>query len=357
MISPASWRPRRALVIKLGHIGDVLVATPVFTALREAFPQLRLHALVNQGTQAMLAHNPIIEKVLVLRRQHDGKRAALAHQLGLVRAVALGGYDLCLELSGGDRGAFYCLASRARARLGFAAKRPCLRDRVFYLAVDRSGVDEHMASVNLRPLRAWGLDPHDTGLKLYPGPSAQEQAGRLMAQHGFGSRGFVLVHPTSRWMFKTWTMEGNREVIAHLASQGLPVALTCAPVPVEMDYLARLAGSLDPAWPVVNLAGALDLPTLGALLAQARLMVGVDSAPMHMAAALGTPVLALFGPSGEKMWGPWQVDHRVVAGDCPERPCGADGCQGGKVSRCLEELPAARVIAALDELLALKGEA
>jgi heptosyltransferase-3 len=92
---------------------------------------------------------------------------------------------------------------------------------------------------------------------------------------------------------------------------------------------------------------------MGALTARARLFVGVDSAPMHIAAAVGTPVVALFGPSGEKEWGPWRVKHRVVAsGDYPCRPCGNDGCGGGKVSECLTRLPVDRVHAAINDVLA-----
>ena len=80
-----------------------------------------------------------------------------------------------------------------------------------------------------------------------------------------------------------------------------------------------------------TLSGKVDLLLLGALLECAKLFFGVDSAPMHMAAALGTPVAAIFGPSGDVMWGPWQVANQTITGDCPERPCGRDGCNGSKV--------------------------
>jgi heptosyltransferase-3 len=86
--------------------------------------------------------------------------------------------------------------------------------------------------------------------------------------------------------------------------------------------------------------------------ARARLFVGVDSAPMHIAAAMGTPALALFGPSSEHVWGPWQVPHRIVASAAhPCRPCHLDGCGGGKVSDCLVRLPAQDAIDAFDALL------
>jgi heptosyltransferase-3 len=97
----------------------------------------------------------------------------------------------------------------------------------------------------------------------------------------------------------------------------------------------------------------MSLRELAAFTRRARLFVGVDSAPMHIAAAVATPVVALFGPSGEVEWGPWQVPHRIVASaDHPCRPCGNDGCGGGKVSECLTTLPVGRVHEAVLALLA-----
>ena len=102
----------------------------------------------------------------------------------------------------------------------------------------------------------------------------------------------------------------------------------------------------------INLAGQLSLKDLGALTARARLFIGVDSMPMHLAAAMGTPTVALFGPSRESEWGPWNVEQRVVTTMHSCRPCGIDGCGGGKVSDCLTLLPVDAVHAAARELLA-----
>jgi heptosyltransferase-3 len=106
----------------------------------------------------------------------------------------------------------------------------------------------------------------------------------------------------------------------------------------------------------VDLSGQLSLKALAALTQRAKLFIGVDSAPMHIAAAMGTPVVALFGPSGEIEWQPWRVPHRVITSEAhPCRPCGNDGCGGGKVSECLTTIPAARVLAAADALLAARA--
>jgi heptosyltransferase-3 len=95
----------------------------------------------------------------------------------------------------------------------------------------------------------------------------------------------------------------------------------------------------------------MDLLVLAAMIAHAKLLVTVDSAPMHLAAAMGTPAVALFGPSGEQEWRPWRVAHRVVSGSQPCRPCGNDGCGGGKISECLTTIGVEEVYAAAQELL------
>ena len=97
------------------------------------------------------------------------------------------------------------------------------------------------------------------------------------------------------------------------------------------------------------------LKQLAAVIGRSCLFFGVDSAPMHIAAAVGTPVVALFGPSGEHNWGPWGAGHRVVAVNLFCRPCGQDGCNGSKRSDCLELLTEAEVIAAVDAQLARGG--
>ena len=126
--------------------------------------------------------------------------------------------------------------------------------------------------------------------------------------------------------------------------------LTAAPDPRELELSRRIA-ALCQSQPI-DLAGQTDLKLLAALSARARLFIGVDSAPMHIAAAMGTPTVAIFGPSGENEWGPWQVQHRIVTSLVhPCRPCGNDGCGGSKVSDCLTSLELEPVLHAARSLL------
>lgn len=140
-------------------------------------------------------------------------------------------------------------------------------------------------------------------------------------------------------------------LIRSLQNEGWPILLTGAPGDSEAAFIADI--NIQLSEPVPALCGRLTLKQLAALTAQARLFIGVDSAPMHMAAAMQTPVVVLFGPSGEKQWGPWGVPHRVVASSLhPCRPCGIDGCGGGKLSDCLLSIQPLQVLDAVHQLLA-----
>ena len=347
---PAGSNPKNALVIKLGHIGDVLVTTPVLTALKERFPGLAITMLVNQGTEAMVRYSPLVDHLVTLERKASENGNLLAARLRMIKELRKRRYDLSMELSGGDRGAFLSLISSARLRVGFEPKKKHIRSRAFHVLVNSRGTQNHVVETFLRQPRELGLHPKDLGLKFEPGSVAQARADEILSQNNLEPGGFALVHPTSRWMFKTWTAEGNAKVIEYLEKLGLPVVLTCAPDKVELDFAHQILKCMKKP-PFLNLAGKVDLYLLGALIKRARLFFGVDSAPMHMAAGLNTPVVVLFGPSGEKMWGPWQVPSEVVTLDMDCRPCGRDGCQGSKVSRCLTEMPPEMVIRAVDRLL------
>jgi heptosyltransferase-3 len=120
-----------------------------------------------------------------------------------------------------------------------------------------------------------------------------------------------------------------------------------------MDYAADVIERCQTR--PVDLTGRLNLSELAALIGRARFFFGVDSLPMHMAAATKTPAVALFGPSGEQHWAPWGPGHQVVAKDWDCRPCGRDGCAGGKISRCLVELTPNEVYPALHRAASKKG--
>ncbi len=337
----------RVLVIKLKQPGDVLVSTPVIGALKEAWPGCHLTCLVPKGSEDMVSGHPGLDELLVVDRRGDTRGQALSFALGLRRRR----FDLVLELSGGDRGAVYALLSRARERLGFAHPgRPFWqRHFCFTRLLPQPPVKMHLVDQNLEALRALGIEPRSPRLRFFWDQAVETRVQELQRGHNLPPRGFVVMHPGAGWRFKCWTPAGYARVLEALQQDwGLPVVLTGSRAPMEQKLLAGILKELRVA-PAANLVGRLSLKELGALIAKARFFFGVDSAPMHLAAAVGTPAMALFGPSGVYNWGPWGPGHLVLQQDWECVPCGKDGCEGSKISRCLTELTPEEVLARMQD--------
>jgi heptosyltransferase-3 len=212
------------------------------------------------------------------------------------------------------------------------------------------GNTRHTVETHLDALRAIGIEPpaQQRRIVLVPGDDAERRADAILAAHGLARNGFVHVHPASRWLFKCWPAQRLACLINLLEARGERIVLTGAADDNETPFLKELLQGLRK--PVVDLCGQLSLRELAALIGRARLFVGVDSAPLHMASAMGTPAVVLFGPSGENEWGPWEIASRVIVSSHSCRPCGYNGCGGSNRSECLEVIPVDRVLAAVDEL-------
>ena len=346
---------RRVLVIKLRHHGDVLLTSPVFQVLKNHGPHLEIDALVYHDTRDMLSLHPAVSQVHTVDRTWRtlGAVAQLRAEWGLRGTLRLRRYDLIVHLTEAPRGAW--LARALGPRYAVARKHPG-RGRLWagsftHLYPYPKSTPRHTVELHLDALRRIGVYPNkqERRLVLVPGQEAEAAVGQLLAEHRLAHHGYVHIHPTSRWLFKCWPEEKIGALIARLQAQGERVVVTAAPDDREMEMVKRILAPL--ATRPVDLAGRLSLKQLAALTANAKLFIGVDSAPMHIAAAMQTPVVALFGPSGDIEWGPWMVRSRVITSDHPCRPCGNDGCGGGKVSECLTVLPVERVLGAISELL------
>lgn len=344
---------RRVLVIKLRHHGDVLLTSPVISALKAAAPQAEIDALVYQDTQDMLSLHPDLNQLHLIDRNWKrlGPLRQLRKELGLLKRLRMRRYDLVIHLTEHNRGAWLTrlLAPRwSAAREGDYGK---FFDRSFtHRFAVVGGNARHTVQLHLDALRRLGIYPARLpNLTLATAPATEQTIDTLLAEHGLAKRGFILVHPGSRWLFKCWPVDKMQALLRRLQQDGHKLVLTGAPDKDEAAMLSAIVSALDQ--PVLNLQGKLSLKELAALIARARLFIGVDSAPMHMAAAMQTPTVVFFGPSGDGEWGPWQVANRMLRSQHPCRPCGRDGCGGGKRSECLEVLAVDDAYRAVADLL------
>ncbi len=345
---------RRVLVVKLRNLGDVLLASPVVSVLKRQLPQLEVDALVYADTADMLRGHPGLGELHEIHR--DWKQLGLFGRLRcerqLLSSLKRRNYDLILNLTDHGRGGLLSRLLKPR----FAVAPDVRAGRAYRSAYTHlypviGGNRRHTVEIHLDALRRIGIYPgrDERRLTLVPGEAAVASVDRVLSAAGLKEKSFVLVHPGSRWFFKCWPPDRVAALCASLAARGLPVVLVCGPDPLEQRLLENVKNRTGPVAAVFP--GNLSLKELAALIGRARLMVGMDSAPMHMAAAMGTPTVAFFGPSGDVEWGPWQVPHRILTSSHACRPCGRDGCGGGKRSECLEAIELPQALAAVESLL------
>lgn len=359
--------PRRALVVALRYLGDVLLATPIANTIKQLYPDCLVDMLVFRGSEAMLEGNPDLNEVITTR-EGASARERLAQMWALWRR-----YDLAIATSPGTPPVLFSFAA-ARHRVGFALEdRPSRRWKRALLSqwcLFEPGAPR--VTHNDRLARLLGASA--AGAIVPPTAGVLPEQWRLRLAFDPQGEPFAVVHPSPRWRYKRWTDEGWRTLVDHLLQRLAWVVITGGPGDEERQYLdsLRLRGDR-----VVRLDGRLRLAEAADLLRMARLYAGPDTAMTHLAAACGTPSLALFGPTDPVIWGPVpgggeRAPYQRVAAlqrrgnvlllqnpDLPCVPCQLEGCDRHRGSRsdCLDRLPPERPIAAAQTLLLEEGNA
>lgn len=354
------------LVLKLRHIGDVLLTVPVFRALKETFPDARVSALVNAGTEGVLQGNPLIDDILVFDRGVKSMPPVtrLLKELSFLRALSKKGFDMTIDLTGGDRGALASFTSGAKFRIGLRSGEGLIGKKLLYTHLSMPDVKKHTVLYNLEIVRQYGICTDDLSVDFYTSEQDRAFINNVLENHKVGSGAIIAhVHPTSRWLFKCWNDEYMADIVKWLLDRDVTVAVTAAPDRREIEKVGSILGLIGERRGLIDLRGKTTIKQLGALSRISKFFFGVDSAPMHIAAAVGTPVVALFGPSGAFNWGPWDNResakssgspdfapypkrngiqrfgiHTVIQQELDCVPCGRDGCNGSKISSCIEEI-------------------
>jgi heptosyltransferase-3 len=346
------------------RIGDVLLSTPVIRSLRLAWPQAEIDALVFEHTEGVLLHNPDIHRVITVPTR-PGFWVHLRLILSLFRQ-----YDLALTTLLGDRPTLYAwLAGKTRIGMQDGSSKERWKQRLLSRWAIFDHVDTHTVLTNLGLVDLLGIQRSHEVVVAW-NPSDENSVARVLP-FDIGAETFAVLHMFPKFSYKTWHRDGWIELARWLEKNGIRCVLTGSSDPDELAYVGQLFRTMPPG--TVSMAGKLSLAESAFLISRAKCYVGPDTALTHMAAALGTPTVALFGPSNPVKWGPWpkgygedrnpykmrgtqRVNNVVLLqgeGDCV--PCMEEGCErhNASLSDCLQNLPASSVIESLRELMNL----
>ncbi len=357
MVHPnhSASNPQSFLLIQLGDIGDVVLTLPSVQALRTAYPESRIVVCVREKARDIMTDCPWADDVVVVTKNPNGNEKALWKTLDRHRKwftdLRRRHFDVAVDFRTGTRGAIIAFLSGARHRIGrFAEDGGLWRNRLFHTLVDPPGErNQYAVQHNLNILKPLGIDGSPPQLILPLPEYRLMQAGRLLQNIGLSSGSpFVVFHPFSLWAYKEWTIAaGARLIDAITEKTGLSVVITGAPEERERaERLVRTCSSRP-----LNLAGKTTVGELGGVLKLAACFIGVDTAALHIAAAVDTPTIGLFGPSAAVSWAPRGTHHRVVTADLPCIPCRNKGCDNSEYSRCMQMLSTESVLSCFENLI------
>jgi heptosyltransferase-3 len=338
------WRDvRKVLLVRLRSIGDTVLATPSVAALKRFLPNVAVDVLVEDWVAPLLDHHPQIGKVVVLERGGFVARARAAREL---RSAD---YDVVYNLHGGTTATFLTRATGARHRVG-------------YKTYQYAQLHNHQAP---SPLLLWGQQKtHSveqqlallgwTGVpvtdrprtQLGLSPEAAQAVEERLAAAGLGDRKIALIHPAAAFATKQWATENFARVVEFLAERGYASVAIAAPH--ENAILENLSSEASVGIATFD----LSLPEVTALASRSQLFVGNDSGIAHIAAAVGTPSVVIFGSSNTAHWRPWnRAAAEVVFEEMPCQPCHGYFCEKFSQPECILRVPVARVTAAIDRCL------
>lgn len=349
----------RIAIVRLSALGDVVNTLPALTALRRALPAAHVAWICEAASAGVLADHPLLDELIVVDRK--GWERALCRLYGLL-TVPLGfvafahrlrraRFDAAIDFQGNLRSGVVAFLTRAPLRIGLAAgggKEGSHRFVHHRVALPERPM--HRVERALWLLRAVGIETADAEPVVPVTDADRQRVDQFLAACGLAAGPFAVIHPgTSRFgRYKQWPGERWAAVARRLACElGLRVALTHGPgrdETEEAEAIAQAAGAV--------VAPRLSLRELGEVLRRARLVLSVDTGPMHLASAVGAPVVALFGPKDPALHGPHFGPRAIVAKELDCRPCRRRWCDD---PQCMAAITPDDVLAAARQLANTTG--
>jgi len=339
---------RNILLIRTSALGDVVMALPVLRTLRAAYPSARIDWAVEESSAPILEDNPDLSDALILCTKKWRRRLGLQDLREMAAAVGQlrkNRYDLTVDLQGLIKSGFMARITGAALRIGYHRSlcREPFSARFNNLHVQtRSGT--HIVDQQLELLRPLGITEPDRRFPIHLRKEDEQRAEDFLLRMAGDDGAPVVVNPGAAWPTKRWGLANFAELARRIADElHRPVVITWGSEEEKRDADAIVRGAGKGVFP----APPTDIRQLAALLRQCRLFVGSDTGPLHIAAALGVPVVALFGPSDPVRNGPYGNRSRIVHSALPCSGCYRRQCPDPV---CMRSIPVDEVFKAVREI-------
>jgi len=299
----------RILFIKLRHIGDSLLLTPTIVATKGKFPNAEIWVLVRRTCESILVGCPEIDRILTTAQPESGARSAgdVWTDARLVLELATTPFDFVFELGDNDRGRWIALIARTGKRCANVHRnlKPIWKPLFHHLCTRPRWPKHHVVRDYDCPQEVLGLPESPPPLRFAVERTVQWAGGNALT-----AQGYAVIHFTTRWPKKAWPTDRWLVLARNLLDIVPQLVISCGPAPEEIAEARLLVQALPQG--VVSTDGGTSWAQLAGLLLHARFFVGVDTAAMHLAAAMGTPCVCLFGPSNAFEFHPWNVPYWML---------------------------------------------
>lgn len=325
------------LLIQLGDIGDLVLTLPTIETLRANFPNAHLAVAVREKAAALLQDHHAVDKVLSVDRHKHGAKG-IWHQFKLLVSLIFRRFDLSIELRTGTRGAVLSTVSMAKIRIGRHGNDDRLRALCFtHIVQPANETGQYAAQHNLNILEPLNLNCVSPLIPALSIPNERFSAVTAKLKHLLPrpEKPILVIHPFSIWQYKELTAQQYQHVFSHLAAAyDVNLVLTGSP-----DERPRAQALIDSSrLPIVNMAGKTSIMEMACLLQLACLVISIDTSAVHIATAVQTPTVSIFGPSSTLNWAPREERHRVVTHSMSCIPCSKKGCDDTEKVPCLHGL-------------------
>jgi predicted lipopolysaccharide heptosyltransferase III len=341
----------RALFIRIRNLGEAVLDTANLRALKHFRPDLRIATLVEATYADLYAGDPQIEAIPLPRSEKD-RRSSLSARLNVIGAIRRRDFTAVINLHGGPTSAQLTFLSGARHRVGASHFRGGYAYNLKIPPAEEilGRKDLHTVEYQFGQFKWLGLpggEPEPTRLNVAP-QFSQSAFAALRAAGVDPEKPYVALAPTNEFYTKRWAPERFAAVAEALIARGFQIVMTGAPTAEQRAQLAETQAASKHHLPCLT---SLRIGELVAVIAGAKLFIGNDSGPAHIAAAVKTPLVALFGPASSVRWSPWRAPSVLVQNYFPCNPCAMYTCEAFDEPECIRSITIDQVAKAIDSLL------